>query len=167
MHNWLHFMCSEVSKGLALFGEQYNSELFERNGSLNFTRCEIVWLCKQSFFFFFPEMLRVFVSLFKKKKRKACKWIMSIGWTAHLTGVLGIETLRWFTIWGKQIGSDNTGWSMPPISPAGNVLGRQGNDFCKHFLEFWVSCDPTPLFSWRNKNWGSKHSLSFVLRNSS
>lgn len=110
-------------------------------------------------FFFLSEMLKVSISLFKKKKRNACKWIMSIGWTAHLTGVHSPETLRWFTIWGKQIGSDNTGWSMLPISPAGNGLERQGNDFCKHFLEFWASLDPTPFFSWRIKNWGNKYSL--------
>lgn len=71
---------------------------------------------------------------------------MSIGWTGHLRGVQGSDTLRWFTIRGKQIGSDNTGWSMLPISPAGNVLGRQGNDFCKPFFKFWASLTPLSPF---------------------
>lgn len=118
-----------------------------QNGSLNFTRCEIIWLCKH--FFYFSEMHRVFISL----KKKACKWITSIGWTGHLRGVQGLDTLRWFTIWGKQIGSDNTGWSMLPISPTGNVSGRLGNYFCKPFFKFWVSLTPLSPFSWRTENW--------------
>lgn len=105
-------------------------------------------------FFFFLKCIGFFFHL--KKKKKACKWIMSIGWTGHLRGVQGSDTLRWFTIRGKQIGSDNTGWSMLPISPAGNVLGRQGNDFCKPFFKFWASLTLLSPFSEELRSRGIK-----------
>lgn len=92
-------------------------------------------------------------------KKKACKWITSIGWTGHLRGVQGLETLRWFTIWGKQIGSDNTGWSMLPNSPTGNVSGRLGNYYCKPFFKFWVSLTSLSSFSWRTENWENEDSF--------
>lgn len=81
--------------------------------------------------FFFSEMHRVFFSL--QKKKKGCKRVMSVGWTEHLRGVQGPDSLRWFTIRGKHIGSDNTGWSMLPISPAGNGLGSREMTFASPF----------------------------------
>lgn len=111
--------------------------------------------CVNTFSFF----LKCIGFLFHLKKKKACKWITSIGWTGHLRGVQGLDTLRWFTIWGKQIGSDNTGWSMLPISPTGNVSGRLGNDFCKPFFKFWVSLTSRSPFSWRTENGGNEVSF--------
>lgn len=87
-------------------------------------------------------------------KKIACKWIMSTGWAGHLRGVLGSDTLRWFTIWGKQIGSDNTGWSMLPSLRQEMSWGGWGMNFASPSSNSEFPGPHSLLFSWRAINWG-------------
>lgn len=96
--------------------------------------------CVNTFFF----LLKCIGFLFHLKKI-ACKWIMSTGWTGHLKGVLGSDTLRWFTIWGKQIGSDNTADRCSPLSGR-KCLGEAGEWILQALLQILSFFDPTLCF---------------------